>query len=440
MITLQTGGRALMPDNADKKKFYKNPPSESFCIIPWIHMHHWPNGNVYQCCITDMRNVAGNLKDNTMDEIWNNDHYKKLRLDLLDGKKPKSCMKCYEQEGKGIRSFRKNANWTFDHHLFPKAEETNPDGSLDKMDLIYWDFRFSNLCNMKCRMCGGHLSHLWHEDEKKLYKRTSEKSAVVHVNDFSKQDIKKVIDSNLHMVEEVYFAGGEPLIMDEHYYILEQLIASGRKDVKIRYNTNFMKINYKKWKCVDLWKHFNLVQIMASIDDIGPRAEYIRKGTKWDKIEENFAEVLKHKDIVQLNVSPTIQLLNVWHMPEYVEKMFELGLKVNNLHISNVLTNPDWYHVKTMPTELKHIVHQKLDDHLDKYKNDKDIYEKLDWYYKSIKDYLWTEFPDNHKQNVHRDFMRITNKLDEIRDENFLETFPELAPHYNRTDLDVGEQ
>ena len=221
MITLQPGGRVLMSNPNDKKKFYKNPPSKSFCIIPWIHLHHWPNGNVYQCCITDMHNVAGNLKDNTMDEIWNNDHMKNLRLELLDGKKPESCMKCYEQEGKGIRSFRVNANWTFDHHLYPKAEQTNPDGSLDKMDLIYWDFRFSNLCNMKCRMCGGHLSHLWHEDEKKLYKRTSENSAIVHVNDFSKQDIKKVIDSNLHMVEEVYFAGGEPLIMDEHYYILE---------------------------------------------------------------------------------------------------------------------------------------------------------------------------------------------------------------------------
>ena len=439
MMSLLSGGKVLMSNSNNKKKFYKNPPSKSFCIIPWIHIHHWPNGNVYQCCITDMRNVAGNLQDNTMDEIWNNDHYKKLRLDLLDGKKPKSCMKCYEQEDKGIRSFRVNANWTFDHHLYPKAEETNPDGSLDKMDLIYWDFRFSNLCNMKCRMCGGHLSHLWHEDEKKLYKRTSENSAIVHVNDFSKQDIKKVIDSNLHMVEEVYFAGGEPLIMDEHYYILEQLIVKGRKDVKIRYNTNFMKLNYKKWKCVDLWKHFDLVQIMASIDDIGPRAEYIRKGTRWDKIEENFAEVLKHKDIVQLNVSPTIQLLNVWHMPEYVEKMFELGLKINNLHISNVLTNPDWYHIKTMPTELKHTVHQKLDAHLDKYKNDKDIYEKLEWYYKSIKDYLWTEFPDNHKHNVHRDFLRITNKLDEIREEDFLETFPELAPHYTRTDLNVGK-
>lgn len=432
MNSLPSGGKVLM---SNKKKFYKNPPSKSFCIIPWIHMHHWPNGNVYQCCITHMNNVAGNLKDNTMDEIWNNDHYKKLRLDLLDGKQPESCSKCYEQEDKGIRSFRVNANWTFDHHLFPKAEETNPDGSLDKMDLIYWDFRFSNLCNMKCRMCGGHLSHLWHEDEKKVYKKTSEKTAVVHVNDFSTQDIKEVIDSNLHVVEEVYFAGGEPLIMDEHYYILERLIEQGRTDVKIRYNTNFTKLKFKKWDCIELWKHFDLVQVMASIDDIGTRAEYIRKGTNWEKIEENFAIALENKDAVQLNVSPTIQLLNVWHIPEFVEKMFDLGLTVDNLHISNVLTYPEWYHMNTMPTELKHTVHQKLDAHLDSYKDQDYIYNKLDWYYKSIKDYLWTQVSEKKAISIHRDFLRITNKLDEVRDENFLETFPELAPHYNRTDL-----
>lgn len=432
MNSLPSGGKVLM---SNKKKFYKNPPSKSFCIIPWIHMHHWPNGNVYQCCITHMNNVAGNLKDNTMDEIWNNDHYKKLRLDLLDGKQPESCSKCYEQEDKGIRSFRVNANWTFDHHLFPKAEETNPDGSLDKMDLIYWDFRFSNLCNMKCRMCGGHLSHLWHEDEKKVYKKTSEKTAVVHVNDFSTQDIKEVIDSNLHVVEEVYFAGGEPLIMDEHYYILERLIEQGRTDVKIRYNTNFTKLKFKKWDCIELWKHFDLVQVMASIDDIGTRAEYIRKGTNWEKIEENFAIALENKDAVQLNVSPTIQLLNVWHIPEFVEKMFDLGLTVDNLHISNVLTYPEWYHMNTMPEELKHTVHQKLDAHLDSYKDQDYIYNKLDWYYKSIKDYLWTQVSEKKAISIHRDFLRITNKLDEVRDENFLETFPELAPHYNRTDL-----
>lgn len=433
MKTLLNGGKVLMSEK--KKKNYKNPPSKSFCIIPWVHLHHWPNGNVYQCCITHMNNVAGSLKKNTMEEIWNNNHMKNLRLELLDGKEPKSCSKCYEQEAAGIRSFRVNANWTFDHHLFPKAKETNPDGSLDKMDLIYWDFRFSNLCNMKCRMCGGHLSHLWHDDEKKVYKKTSEKTAVVHVNDFSTQDIKKVIDSNLHIVEEVYFAGGEPLIMDEHYYILERLIEQGRTDVKIRYNTNFMKLKFKKWDCIELWKHFDLVQVMASIDDIGPRAEYIRKGTKWNRIEENFARVLEHKDAVQMNVSPTIQLLNVMHIPEYVEKMFDLGLKIDNLHISNVLTFPAWYHMNTLPTELKHTAHQKLDTHLESYKDQEYIYKKLDWYYKSIKDYLWTEVPEKQAIDTHQDFIRITNKLDEVRDENFLETFPELALHYNRTDL-----
>ena len=381
-----------------------------------------------------MNNVVGNLKDNTLEELFNSEYMRELRLDLLNNKKPHSCVKCYEQEDNGIRSFRKNANWTFDHHLFEKAKQTNPDGSLDKMELVYWDFRFSNLCNMKCRMCGGHLSSMWHEDEKLLYKQVSEQQAIVNVSDHSKDDIKALIDQQIPYVEEVYFAGGEPLIMDEHYYILEKLIEAGRSDVKLRYNTNLLKLRYKKWDTVELWKHFDFVQVMASIDDIDERAEYVRKGTRWDAIENNMRELLQYKDVVQLNVSPTIQLLTVWNIPNYVDRMFEIGLTIHNMHISNVLTHPDWYHMNTMPAELKREVEQRLHEHSSKFEDS--IREKLEWYYKSIISYLWTEQPEDMKKKTHRDFMRITNRLDEIRGENFLNTFPELESHYRRTDYD----
>ena len=416
-----------------KKVNYKTPPTDSFCIIPWLHLHNWPNGNVYQCCITSNKNIVGNLKDNTMREIWNNDYMRQLRLDLLANKRPKSCEKCYEQEDQGIRSFRKNANWTFDHHLPTLHTKTNPDGSLDDMHLHYWDFRFSNLCNMKCRMCGGHLSSMWHEDERLTYGKTAEPQAVVNVRDHSQEELKRLIDEQIPYVEEVYFAGGEPLIMDEHYYILEKLIEHGRSDVKLRYNTNLLKLRYKRWDTVELWSKFSYVQVMASIDDLFHRAEYVRKGTRWDAIERNIDELLQHQEVVQLNMSPTTQLLTVYNMPEYVNWMLAKGLHWERLHLGNVLTHPDWYHMNTMPKHLKSRVERRLWDHRDSLTGE--VRDRIDWFYKSVVSYLWTEQPAERQSTIHKDFLRITRRLDEIRGEDFLKTFPELRDHVNRTDL-----
>jgi MoaA/NifB/PqqE/SkfB family radical SAM enzyme len=111
----------------------------------------------------------------------------------------------------------------FGHHIDKAVNNTNKDGSYDEMKLVYWDFRFSNLCNMKCRMCGGHLSSMWVADEDKIYHRVSKANPVVNVADNSIDNIYKILNENMEYVEEIYFAGGEPLIMDEHYYILEKL-------------------------------------------------------------------------------------------------------------------------------------------------------------------------------------------------------------------------
>jgi radical SAM protein with 4Fe4S-binding SPASM domain len=407
-------------------------PTETFCIIPWIHLNTWPNGNVYQCCITNYKNNLGNLKQNTLKELWNSDHMKNLRLQFLNGEKPSTCKKCFEQEDNDIVSFRHNANWTFEHHIEPLVSSTNVDGSLDDMKLRYWDFRFSNLCNMKCRMCGGHLSSLWFNDEAELYGNTSEKVPVVNTKDHSIDDMYKILDEQIDNVEEIYFAGGEPLIMDEHYYILEKLIEKKRFNVKLRYNTNLLKVSYKKWNNIDLWKHFELVQVMASLDGFGPRGEYIRKGTKWEVIDNNI-RLLVNSPNVQFNVSPTIQLLNIFHLPEFIDYLFSCGLKIDNMHISNVLTDPKWYHINTLDDEYKKQVEENFKNHLDTF-SDPYIKRKLEFYYNSIISYMYTgsDRTLSELNEIHQKFLYITNTLDRIRNESFLSVFPELERHYNK--------
>ena len=408
-------------------------PAESFCIIPWIHLNPHPTGQVKHCCITDQSGIVGDLKQNTLAEIWNNGRMADLRLQLLDGRQPHSCRKCYEQEENHIRSFRDSANFMFSHHINSAADWTNADGTVNEMKLRYWDFRFSNLCNMKCRMCGHQASSAWHSDMQELYGEDSvPPQVVIRTIDNSVDDLYQILDQQIDNVEEIYFAGGEPLIMDEHYYILETLIARGRTDVKIRYNTNLLKIKYKHWDNLELWSKFDKVDVMASIDAIGPRAEYIRSGTVWDTINENVRRLIAAPTII-FHVQPTIQVLNLLHLPDLVDYLLDCGLPISLLHLNNVLTHPIHYHVNTLHDDYKALARRRLDQHIAALADEK-IRNKLREDYDSILSYMHSDDGRSRAEvkKLHQLFMDQTSALDAVRNEKFLDVFPELHDHYHR--------
>jgi radical SAM protein with 4Fe4S-binding SPASM domain len=413
------------------KKSMKNLPTDTFCIIPWIHLNTTPNGEVLHCCITDERGQVGDLRTETLQDVWNNDKMRQLRVKLLNGEKPASCSKCYEQESNNIQSFRHSANLNFQSHLDNIAGKTNSDGSLDDMKLRYWDFRFSNLCNMKCRMCGHQSSSAWHADMISLYGTDSVPAdPVINVSDHSIQDLYQLLDEQIDHVEEIYFAGGEPLIMDEHYYILERLIERGRSDVRIRYNTNLLKIKYKHWDNMQLWQHFNLVVINASIDAMGQRAEYIRNGTVWSTVDENLRRLIAAPN-VYIHASPTIQVLNLLHIPDLVDYLLDIGLDIKFLWMNNVLTTPRHYHINTLTDPVKAKVVDRFNRHISSL-TDTQVANNLRQQYDSMISYMESDHPSGDDLRVLRQqFVDHSAKLDQLRSENLLDVFPELADHCN---------
>ena len=72
--------------------------SKTFCMIPWIHVHAFPNGKAFPCCLADSNHPIGDLHKNTIREVWNDDAYKTMRKNMLEEKSCKECTKCYEQE------------------------------------------------------------------------------------------------------------------------------------------------------------------------------------------------------------------------------------------------------------------------------------------------------------------------------------------------------
>jgi MoaA/NifB/PqqE/SkfB family radical SAM enzyme len=413
--------------------------SPTFCILPWIHLNTWPNGNVYPCCLTDWREDIGNMKDNTLEELWNGDIMKEIRRFMLEGKKHHSCRKCFQQEDYGLDSTRESSNRHYEHHIDTITNNTTPDGYNNDFKLLYWDFRFSNLCNFKCRMCGSFLSSKWYEDEVKIFGGSVLPQAIINVDDYSKKGIKFYLDKFIDEVEEIYFAGGEPLLMDEHYYILEELTKKKNFDVRLRYNTNLGFLKFKKWDNLELWKPFKErsdlnVNIFASIDAYGPRAEYSRKGTKWPTIENNIKRLIEAG--FNFHISCTTNIFNVFHVPDLVDEMIRIGVPYYSIQLNNVLTNPNYYHINILPKELKDKVTEKYNKHLDSMESH--IRDEFIPKYESIFNFM-NEEVDGDVEEIRVAFKELTVKLDKGREENFEEVFPELKEWFNSIRKDEDE-
>ena len=256
----------------DKINFLLNQ-SKNFCMVPWITIHTKPVGDAIPCCISNPDFIVGSSHKHDLMQIVNSNLMNKLRLNMLKDQESNSCVSCYKHEDQGIKSFRMTLNNEYGQYLPEGIKATRADGSLSTFKMRYFDIRFDNICNFKCRTCSAEYSSQWEQENKKQN---------ITIN-FEKGEVKKeFIADVLAQVKHtkcVNFAGGEPLITDEHYLVLEKLLAQKNYDVELRYYTNLSNLKYKDKNVLDLWKQFKKpIQLYASIDHFGQRANYIRHG------------------------------------------------------------------------------------------------------------------------------------------------------------------
>ena len=395
-----------------------NVLSNNFCILPWIHLHAFANGDVYPCCMADYNFKLGNSRNQTFTEIWNSQRMKELRVSMINDQQHSACDKCYNIENSGGTSMRQNMNTQFSHK-FTNVDTTHPDGTVDKVDMTYMDIRFSNICNFKCRSCGPTFSSQWKDEWEQLYtggtwpRVTRVKNTLAEVW----EDIETWIDT----VEQIYFAGGEPLIMDEHYKILEYLIANNKTDIGISYNTNMSTLVYKKHNVIDLWKHFKNIRIDASLDGYGKHAEYIRAGTDWNQVEKNIEYVRSNCVNITFSISCTVSVYNAFHITDFFKYCIDKKFVdyPDNITI-NIVQFPELLNTQVLPMHLKNQVIEKVNKYIH---NDMPTYKSsvlknnLDMY----KNYLL-------ERNINKfdEFIGWTAKLDGIRNENVDNILPEI--------------
>ena len=388
--------------------------SKTFCIYPWIHLHAYPTGEAYPCCHAEMAYPVGNARHKTLEEIYRDAPMRGLREDMLNERPNPACGRCYEQEESGFFSGRRSANKHHGHHI-KRIDD-------DKFQMSYWDIRFSNLCNLSCRSCGHIFSSSWYQDQAKLAGGTwKEQNKVLNYAGRTETDMWEQLIPHLDYVEQIYFAGGEPLMMAEHYNILDELERRGRFDVRLIYNTNFTHTRLKDRSVFDYWRKFKSVAVGASLDDQHGRAEYIRKGTTWHEVIANRAEMIKVCPNVDFYISPTLSIMNAWSLPDFHRQWTETGLiRAQDLNV-NILQDPAHYRIDIAPAEYKQRLIDRYQEHLE-WLRPQDALQRATVGFESAINYL--QATDN--THLIDQFWRKTHELDAIRNENILDVIPEL--------------
>ena len=413
-LLLDRNKQKLQQDYFTEQEYNLLTQGNNFCMLPWIHMHGWSDGNAYPCCMSDPDVPIGNLRDNTLEEVWNNDTYKRMRLNMLNNKPSKECVKCYEKERNGFYSLRNESNRNFAYSI--KDINTEPDGSSEP-NPIYWDIRFTNLCNFRCRMCGPQFSSNWVKEYNAMYGGDLKIEYTRGNKQLNWEMIEPYID-NLH---KIYWAGGEPLMMEEHWRIMDELIKREMFNVQLVYNTNFSEVKYKGRSVFDMWKLFDDVSIGASLDGMGERAEYIRKGTVWDTIVRNRYDMLDVCPDVDFFPSATLQVLNAYHLPAFHNDWVERGLiGVYDFHV-NILQGPDYYRLTILPENMKEEVKSLYEEHISSIADADDIKRATNGFESAI-NFMYSE----DRTDLIPKFQDEINKYDRYRNENFHRVFPEL--------------
>jgi len=405
-------------DYANPQELISN--NKSFCILPWMHLYTFPSGTAYPCCVSKVDLPVGSTRKTKLIDIVNSDSMNQLRLDMLAGRKNPNCETCYQHEETGIQTMRQGSTYQyFKHFKTDVVDNTNEDGSVKNFKMRYFDIRFSNICNFKCRTCGPDFSSQWEQE----YKKNQIYVHPIHKND--RPEFLGEVLEHMPTIETAYFAGGEPLITEEHYKILEELIRLGRTDVELRYNTNLSVLKFKDKDLISLWKYFTKpIDIAASIDHYGIRAEYIRHGTEWAQVENNFRSLREHS-FIKITINSVLSVFNVLTIEQFYNYLIKNGLYTPKDRSYSIykMVGPSHLSAQILPSAFKDKAEQSLNRLIalmEAMKFDKPNIEQI----KTISAFLrsrdcWEEEKHNFRKEV--------KLVDELRGEKFTSTFPEIA-------------
>ena len=345
-------------------------PSETYCALPWVHLSTRPNGHMRVCCTANASGVQNpdssdkvasdigilktddgmpaNLSTMSLKEAWNNTYMRETRKAFMRGEKPMSCLKCFKEEDAGHRSKRQweTEKWINKLGIDSVMEGYNPETGEVPPQIRYVDLRLGSKCQLACVMCSPNDSSGWVKEHKAIHpklenenlertmrwEKETGKLAYVGASYAWHKKNPMFFDElyeQIPKLKQLYWAGGEPLVMKEHYEVLQKIVDDGYAGgIEVRYNSNGIEWDDNLF---ELWSHFEKVIFHFSIDDLDDRLHYIRYPATFDHLTTNMKKLddYPHGNLT-LTTAYTVQLLNIWSVPDFVKWKMEGDWKLLN--------------------------------------------------------------------------------------------------------------
>jgi len=319
-------------------------------MAAWCHTYLSPQTERRMCCASrepaqnfeqyiDTTSGTGKYIPITLDEHWNSDHMKSVRRRMMAGETLPECDVC-NSKLLNTNVYRSYFNQLFGHKYEEAMSATDKTG-YTTMKPISWDYRFSNLCNFKCRTCGDMLSSAWESEQRQhnmINWANSKNNWMIptvreEISKFQDTQIEKEFSDAVeeHRVEEVYWVGGEPLMYEQHWRYMKRIVELGDgPKVYARYNTNLSRIKYRGIHLFDdILSGIRDWQICASLDGTGAVGEYIRTGLNYDQFLDNFKEGVKHaKHPRQMRLDFTLTLPGLFEVNNIQQLAQTLGVEI----------------------------------------------------------------------------------------------------------------
>jgi organic radical activating enzyme len=407
-------------------------------MLPWVHIAVNPNGDVKPCCISSATvnkqdGTPYNLGTDKLIQIINSDGYKKIRSDMLAGTLVDGCNACYKQEQHGI-SYRMDYN---NHWIKnPSANKKVIAGTHIPETVEYFDLRFGNLCNLKCKSCTTTNSSQF---QKEVFEIQETNPTIYNyirmkrhddINDWYNTDIfMENIKSQLDNILEIYITGGEPTIIDKNYEMLNYFIEQGKsKNISLKLNTNMTNMQDT---FLNMISQFKQVMFFASIDGFGLMQEYIRYPSKWEQIDKNLSKLVeKTKDNIIIKIAPVIQSTNlglITELFEYLENFNRVHNKTVVAIYPIILYEPPQLNLLYLPINYKKICWDRIEQWLEKSCKfqPSEFYTKMD----AIKNKCLIDIDGEEQMNR---FMEFNNIFDIHRGVSLRDVNPELYKIVNK--------
>lgn len=412
--------------------------SKTFCPLPWLSLSTESQRELRLCCHEDRstrflhpdgRPVK--LEDNTSPlDHFNHPYYQSIREKMLRGEQPEACKGCYKLEQETGDSPRTEYLERFQTSFNKALSQTQTNGQLSLGDVIYLDVTTDNLCNLMCRMCRPRYSQKIAEQWEAMgWTPSPEETDGISV-ELSTLLYKKsdVIDHIVSTVQMVTMTGGEPLLSPAVSALIDRLIDSKRAHlISLRFFTN---TTYFPQKIFDKLLQFKEVNFFCSIDGAGKTSDYIRFPSKWSTIGHAFDQFIKASRLhhqIKVYVHTVIQAYNITQITD----LFSFLAKYEGL----TPTLPSFTHVEStlplgidvLPKKLLESAQQKINLFIEE--NEQSLISHHSAFHqrelKKLKSILHLGLNQNQSERF-LDFIIYSKKLDKLRHQSLLETYPEF--------------